>query len=189
MSTCCLKIPRKSKGKCHSLCHLTIANDWQLPVKIYIKLDINFLGLKMSNACFLILEEPNIVLDKKHQTKIPGIICWNVIWLSYQAFVEKYGLDVFKSFTCPKGGNPLLFSQLCLFHYAETLEDHTMGVQSICHHSGIDNNWKLTHLAKIKAQPPFNRKNGFKGQVTVGNKKEPICIPRSLAITTLAHTQ
>ena len=40
-------------------------NDGQLPVKTYIKLDLYFLGLKVSNVGFLILEEPNRVLEWK----------------------------------------------------------------------------------------------------------------------------
>ena len=41
------------------LFNLTAASDGQLPVKKYIKLDTNFLGLKVLNVGFLILEEPN----------------------------------------------------------------------------------------------------------------------------------
>ena len=58
---------------------------WQQPMmgsypwKKNVELDINFLGLKVPNAGFLILEEPNRVLDRKHQTKLPGIIGWNLI--------------------------------------------------------------------------------------------------------------
>ena len=46
-----------------------VANDGQLPMKTYIELDINFLGLKVSNVGFLILKEPNRVLDRKYHKK------------------------------------------------------------------------------------------------------------------------
>ena len=110
--------PVVEKADAHILFNLMVANDGQIPVKNYIKLDINFLGLKVLNVGFLILEEPNRVLDKKHQTKLPGIIGWNLIWLTY-TFIEKYGGETFKSFECPAGVNPLLFSQHCLHHYAQ----------------------------------------------------------------------
>ena len=42
--------------------------------------------------------EPNRVLDKKYQTKHPGIIGWNLIQLVYKVFVEKYGEGKFNSF-------------------------------------------------------------------------------------------
>ena len=99
---------------------------------------MNFLGLKVPNVGFLILEEPNRVLDKKHQTKLPGIIGWNLIWLMYKVFVDKYGEGKFNSFECLTGVNPLLFSQLCLYYYAEISREHDYGVQSIYHQTGKD---------------------------------------------------
>ena len=46
--------------------------------------DINFLGLRVLNVGVLIVDDPTQVLDKKHQTKLPGIVGWNLIWLSYK---------------------------------------------------------------------------------------------------------
>ena len=109
------------KAESHQLFHLTIANDGQLPVKMYTKLEINFLGLfKVLNVGVLIVDDPSQVLDKKHQSKLPGILGWNLIWLSYKAFVEQYGASGFDSFICLEGVNPLLFSQLCVFHHSST---------------------------------------------------------------------
>ena len=102
--------PKGEKAGANILFSLTVANDGQLPMKTYIELDINFLGLKVPNASFLILEEPNRVLDRQHQTKPPGIIGWNLIWLTYQVFVGKYGGEKFNPFECSGGVNPLLFS-------------------------------------------------------------------------------
>ena len=109
------------KAKAHQLFHLTVTNDGQLPVKMYTELDINFLGLKVPNVGVLIVDDPSQVLDKKHQSKLPGIVGWNLIWLSYNAFVEQYGASGFNSFVCPEGVNPLLFSQLCVFHHSNTI--------------------------------------------------------------------
>ena len=135
----------------HVLFNLTVANDGQLPMKMYTEFDINFLGLKVLNVGFLILEEPKSVLDRKHHTKLPGIIGWTLIWLVYQVFVEKYRGEIFNSFECLGGVNPPLFSQLCLHHYAEISKEHNLGVQSICHHTGNDiqsTPRKSAHLAK-----------------------------------------
>ena len=52
------------KADAHQLFHLTVANDGQLPVKMYTELDINFLGLKVPNVGILIVEDPSQVLDK-----------------------------------------------------------------------------------------------------------------------------
>ena len=119
-----IETPMGEKADVHILFNLTVTNDRQLPVKTYVELDINFLGLKVPNVGFLILKEPNRVLDKKHQTKLPGIISWNLIWLTYKVFVERYGGEKFDSYECLGGVNPLLFSQLCLYHYAEVSKDH-----------------------------------------------------------------
>ena len=97
---------------------------------MYTELDINFLGLKVPNVGVLIINDPSKVLDKKHQTKLPGIVGWNLIWLSYNMFVEQYGASGFDSFICPEGVNPLLFSQLCVFHHSNTDNSNVLGVSS-----------------------------------------------------------
>ena len=53
----------------HSLFHLTIVNDGQLPMKMSVDLDINLLGMMVQNVGFLVVEEPNSVLDKKPSYK------------------------------------------------------------------------------------------------------------------------
>ena len=106
------------KADAHCLFKLTGANGGQMPIKMYTELDLTFLGLKVPKVGVLIAEEPNQVLDKKHQTRLPGIIGWNLIWLSYDMFIQKYGTTGFDSFICPEGVNSLLFSQLYIFHHS-----------------------------------------------------------------------
>ena len=125
-----IQVATSEKAKAHQLFHLMVTNDGQLPVKMYTKLDINFLGLKVPNVGVLIVDDPSQVLDKKHQSKLPGIVGWNLIWLSYNAFVEKYGASGFNSFVCLEGVNPLLFSQLCVFHHSNTSNSNVLGVSS-----------------------------------------------------------
>ena len=45
----------------------------------------------MPNVGILIAEEPNQVLDKKHQTRLPGIVVWNLILLSYNVCIQNMG--------------------------------------------------------------------------------------------------
>ena len=65
-------------------------------------------------------------------------------------FTNKYGEGKFNSFECLAGVNPLLFSQLCLYHYTEISKEHDYGVQSVYHQTDkIDVSPKiLAHLAK-----------------------------------------
>ena len=122
-----IKLAMGEKANAHCLFKLTVANDGQMPIKMYTKLDLTFLGLKVLKVGVLIAEEPNQVLDKKHQTRLPGIMEWNLIWLSYDMFVQKYGTTGFDSFICPQGVNPLLFSQLCIFDHSNLWKNNILG--------------------------------------------------------------
>ena len=125
-----IKLATGEKVNAHCLFKLTVANDGQMPIKMYTELNLTFLGLKVLKVGVLISEEPNQVLDKKHQTRLPGIIGWNLIQLSYDMFVQKYRTTGFDSFICPEGVNPLLFSQLFIFHYSNVLKNNTLGATS-----------------------------------------------------------
>ena len=131
--------------------------------------DLNLLGLKVLKVGFLTIEEPSLVLDKKHQTKLLGIIGWNLIWLTYMVFTEKYWEEKFNSFQCPAGGNPLLFSQLCLYYYADVsrriiMECNLSNIRQIKMICSPENG--LNWLKKV--QPSFIRKDGLIGQVMIG---------------------
>ena len=69
-----IKLETGEKADAHNLFRLTVANDGQMPIKMYTELDLTFWGLKVPNVGMLIAEEPNQVLDKKHQTRLPGIV-------------------------------------------------------------------------------------------------------------------
>ena len=97
---------------------------------VYTELDITFLGLKVPNVGMLVVEDPSQVLDQKHQSKLPDIVGWNLVWLSYKVFIEKYGTSGFSSFTCLEGVNPLLYSQLCVYHYSDTSKSSGLGVSN-----------------------------------------------------------
>ena len=73
---------------------LTVANDGQLSIKMYTELDITFLGLKVPNVGVLVIEDQSQVLDKKHQLKLPGIVGWNPIQLSYSVFVKIWDIMI-----------------------------------------------------------------------------------------------
>ena len=97
---------------------------------MHTELNLTFGGLKVLKVGVLITEEPNQVFDKKHQMKVPGIVGWNLIQLSYNVFIQKYRTAGFDSFVCPEGVNPLLFSQLCIYHYSDVWKNQTLGTTS-----------------------------------------------------------
>ena len=126
-----IKLAMSKKANAHKLFYLTVTNDGMLPIKMHTKLDITFLGLKVPNVGMLVIDDPSQVLDKKHHSKLPGIVGWNLVWLSNNVFVRKYGTSGFTSFTCLEGVNPHLFSKLCVYHYSDTCEGSVFGESSI----------------------------------------------------------
>ena len=46
---------------------------------MYTELAITFLGIKVPNVGILVVEDPSQVLDKKHQSKLHGIVGWNLV--------------------------------------------------------------------------------------------------------------
>ena len=54
-----IEMPMGEKSEAHNLFNLTASNDGQLPIRKYIELDVNFMGLKVPKVGFLIINEPN----------------------------------------------------------------------------------------------------------------------------------
>ena len=99
----------------HNLFDLKNANGGRIPLSRNVKLDVEFLGLRMPRVGFLITQNPNEVLDPEHKTRLPGIVGWNLVRLAYEEFTRKHSLIVFENFECPEGVEPLLFLQLCIY--------------------------------------------------------------------------
>ena len=104
---------------------------------MYVELDINLQGLKVLNVGFLIMEELNRNLGEKHHMKLPGIIGWNMVQLSYQILMEKYGVEILTSLNV---WEELIHSCSLSseYHYADVSENHNLGVQSIYHQTNSD---------------------------------------------------
>ena len=99
---------------------------------MYTELDFTFLGLKVLNVGVLIAEELNQVLDKEHQTKLPGTVGWNLIQLSYNMFIEKnVGQQDSTHLYVLKESTLYYFFQLCIFHYSEVQKNQTLGTSKV----------------------------------------------------------
>ena len=123
-----IKLAISEKADAHTLFILTVTHDGQLPIKMYTELDIIYLGLNVPNVGMMIIDNPSQVLDKKQQSKLSGIIGWNLVCLFYNVFVKNTGHQDFYSFTCLEGVNPPLFSKLCVYHQSDTCEGNALGV-------------------------------------------------------------
>ena len=105
----------------HHMFNLTSASGVAIPLSRYVELDVEFLGLQASRVGFLITQNPNKALHPEHKTRLPRIVGWKLVKLAYQEFLKKYNIDVFEDFKCPDGVNPLVFSQLCIYFYADVV--------------------------------------------------------------------
>ena len=72
-----------------------VANDEQLPITYYVELDLNFMGLIVTRVGILVTRDPNQLLDPKHQTRLPGVVGWNLVYLAFKEFIKSYGTKVF----------------------------------------------------------------------------------------------
>ena len=103
------------KAKAHQRFQLTADNNGKLPISMYVELDLDFLGIVVQKVGLLITKEPNELLETCHKTKLPDVVCWNLMKLAYEVFVKNYGVLCLENFDCPTGVSPLLFfPALCL---------------------------------------------------------------------------
>ena len=140
----------------------------------------------MPRVGFLITQNPNRVLDPDHRTRLPRIVGWNLVKLAYQEFLKKYNIDVFEDFECPEGVNPLLFSQLCIYYYADVVPAVVNEIQDkdgLIHTKEVTKNKKGNIIDLKKCQNFVNGEDKLPGTVTVGINNQPICVPGNATIT------
>ena len=80
----------KEKAEAYQLFQLPAANNGNLPVSMYLELDLDFWGVIVPKVGFLIIQEPNKLLGDCHKTKLPSVIGWNLMKLVYQVFINKF---------------------------------------------------------------------------------------------------
>ena len=73
---------------------------------------------------FLVVKDPNVLLEPQHSTQLPGVIGCNLIQLGCEEFGRSYGFDAFEEFCCPDGVHPVVFTQLCSYYYQSKLLDN-----------------------------------------------------------------
>ena len=77
-------------------------------------MDLTFFGLKLPRVGFLVIQNLIDVLDNKHNTKLPGIVGWNLIKLSYQEFIKEHDAKVFDILSAKKEWTIYFFTGMCL---------------------------------------------------------------------------
>ena len=84
----------------------------------------------------------------------------------------------------------MLFSQLCIFHHSNVRKTNTLGATSevMSQNIKVSKSPKTDDPSRKKDQLYFKRRNGAIGQVTIGSKQNPVCVPSNSALTVLGQT-
>ena len=72
----------------HSLFRLSAANNEVMPVSKYFEADVTLLGFMIPHVGFLVVKDPNTLLEPQHSTQLPGVIGCKLIRLGCEAVWE-----------------------------------------------------------------------------------------------------
>ena len=167
-----LKKPSSKMAEAHSLFRLSAANNEIMPVSKYFEADVSILGFRIPQVGFLVVKDPNVLLEPQHNTQLPGVIGCNLIRLGCEEFKRSFGSEAFEEFRCPENVHPVVFSQLCSHYHQSKLLD---GPDISSTTSNI--NVSTSAISSADDQVPNSDSNNILGQVWVGIDNKPICIP------------
>ena len=112
-------LPGKSSGKlaeAHFMFRLSATNNKVMPVLKCFEANVTLLGFRIPWVGFLVVKDPNVLLEPQYSTQLPGVIGCNLIRLGCEEFRRSYQFNAFEEFRCPDGVHPVVFAQLCS-HY------------------------------------------------------------------------
>ena len=104
-------------AEAHSLFQLSATNNQDMPVWKYFKADVTILGFCIPSVGFLVVKDPNTVLEPQHSTQSAGVIRCNLMRLGCKEFERVFGFKAFKNFECPDEVHPLVFAQMCTLYH------------------------------------------------------------------------
>ena len=118
----------KSSGKlaeAHSMFWLSAANNEVMSVSKYFEADITLLGFRIPQVGFLVVKDPNVLLEPQYSTQLLGVyrVQPDPAWV-WREFGRLYGFDAFEEFRCPDGVHPVVFAQLCSHYHQSKLLDN-----------------------------------------------------------------
>ena len=118
-------------AEAHSLFRQSAANNEVMPVSKYFEADVTLLGFRIPWVGFLVVKDPNVLLEPQHNSQLPGVIGCNLIQLGCEEFGRSYGFEAFEEFCCPESVHLVVFSQLCShYHQSKLLDGPSTSVSS-----------------------------------------------------------
>ena len=104
----------------HKLFNLKGVEDGCVPLTKYFSVDIQ-VGGRLVHDIGILFKKDNIPLtdSKGRSTRTPAILGCNLIRKGLEEFIRDHGETSLELFECPVGVDPLYFSTLCVYFYAE----------------------------------------------------------------------
>ena len=75
---------------------VSATNNGAMPVSRYFEADVNLLGFQVPRVGFLVVKDPNTLLEPQCTTQLPGAIGCNLIHLGYENLVSCMGSNVLR---------------------------------------------------------------------------------------------
>ena len=173
-----LPLLKRSAGdltEAHSLFRLSAANNEVMPVSKYFEADVTLLGFTIPHVGFLVVKDPNTLLEPQHSTQLPGVIGCNLIRLGCEEFGKVYGFEAFEEFQCPPNLHPVVFAQMCSFYHQGKLSEQPQTLSANQIHLGQININTSEISSEVRNQDLSQE--SVLSQVWVGNPQQAICIP------------
>ena len=141
----------------------------------------------MPRVRLLITQNPNEELEPQHRVRLPRAVGWNLVKLVYQEFLKKNITSTYLRLECLDGVHPLLFSQLCIYYYADAVSAVVNEIQE------EDGQVYTEEVTKNKEGKTVSKKTPNStvgedrsvGTVTICNDHQTICVSGSATITVL----
>ena len=104
----------------HKLFNLKGVEDGCVSLTKYFLADIQVSGRLIHDIGILVKKDSIPLIDSKgRSTQAPTILGCNLIRKGMEEFIRDHGETCLKLFECPAGVDPLYFSTLCVYFYAE----------------------------------------------------------------------
>ena len=162
--------------KAHSLFRLSTANNSTMPVSKYFEADIKILGFPLPQVSFLMVKDPNTLLEPQHSTQLPGIIGCNLIRLGCEEFGRTYGFEPLENFQCSSKVHPIVFTQFCSYYHQQKLWNQTEPSSTNVNASPVDVSTSGI-ISEAQTEGLNGDTNAVLSQVWIGDSQQPICIP------------
>ena len=171
-----LKTSSGELSEAHSLLKLSAADNSEMLMSRYFEANIKILGFSIPRIGFLVVRDPNKLLELQHSTQLLGVIGCNLIWLGCEEFGRIYGFNLLKKFQCPKNIHPMVFTQFCSYYHQQKLQGQTECFSA-------SSNASQAHVgtsgisSEVVDGDSGSEVNAVLGQVWVSDSQQPICIP------------